>query len=568
MDINLAHIEQLKYLSTRFGAPFTGQKEKLLAQLTQMKAVDVKVINAYHEVLLFLKAYPENRILLRFTEQELKKLDESVNLLSEPKKEKLVRSGISHSETRANFSFTLCKWLVKTYPGKIKLFSLEGDSEWATELLKLVLPKTDSEGITNSIDEWLTEHIAEEKRMEILLQLIDNMEASPRIKEHIWEALQVFVAVSLTPDFPSRTFNALPPVRVYFHKKELVKRVDAVKEIKKPLPQSKKLSETEKQLILRSARASLFLLNRETDTVTYTNENEVLFFELERGIQIALFGLIPERRLPFETYIGYMAFKNGVPVAYGGAWPFQRIARIGLNIYEPFRGGESVYLFTQLMRVYQQIYKVNQFMVEPYQIGYGNKEGLQSGAFWFYYRMGFRSTDERIAHIAEVEYQKISAAQGYRTPVNLLKKLTTSHILLKVIPLKPHEMQSPFMAEELTRLVSDYIDACFDGNRINALQHASKKMRQWLGVSTESYKKWSLPERFWFGELSLLFTQMTGIIKEKSKIKNQLINLVKAKAGKQERKFLARWQKCTILQQHLHQLMHQSPNSCLINEPS
>lgn len=558
MDITLTHTEQLKQLSTRFGEPFTRQKEQLLTQLAAMNAVDVKVINAYHKVLLFLKAYPENRNLLQLTLLELKKLAAAVSHLSESKKEKLVRSGIAFSETRANFSFTLCKWLVKTYPGKINLFSLEGDTEWGKELLKLALPKADSEGLpAASIEDWLTEHIQEEKRMEVLLQLMDNLEASPRIKEHIWEALRVFVTVTLTPGFPSRTFNYLPVSSVCYHKKELVKRVDAVKEIRTPLPRPKKLDQTEKELILRSARASLFLLNRETDTITYTNENEMLFFELERGIQIALFGLIPERRLPFETYIGYMAFKNGVPVAYGGAWPFQRIARIGLNIYEPYRGGESAFLFTQLMRVYHQVYKVNQFTVEPYQIGYGNKEGLQSGAFWFYYRLGFRSTDKKTALHAEEENQKINTIKGYRSSVDVLKKLTASHMLLQVIPLKSNETQSPFMAEELTALVSEYIDANFEGNRIHALNQSAKKMRQWLGVSAALYNRWSANDRFWFSELSLLFTQLDSFKREKPEVKKQLLQLLKAKAAKQEQDFLFLWQKFTRLQEYLKQLLHQ-----------
>ncbi|MBX7205937.1 MAG: hypothetical protein K1X81_10985 [Bacteroidia bacterium] len=558
MDTPHTHIEQLKQLSTHFGEPFTRQKQQLLTRLAGMNIVDVKAINAYHEVLLFLKAHPENRNLLQLTLLELKKLAEAVSGLSESKKEKLARSGIAFSETRANFSFTLCKWLVKTYPGKIKLFSLEGDAEWGKELLKLTLPKTDSEGLPAAgIEDWLTEHVQEEKRVEILLQLIDNLEASPRIKEHIWEALRVFISVTLTSDFPSRTFNSLPCSTVFFHKKEFVKRVDAIKEIRTPLPRAKKLSVSEKDLILRSARASLFLLNRETDTITYTNENEILFFELERGIQIALFGLIPEHRLPFETYIGYMAFKNGVPVAYGGAWPFQRIARIGLNIYEPFRGGESACLFTQLMRVYHQVYKVSQFTVEPYQIGYGNKEGLQSGAFWFYYRLGFRSTDEKTALLAGEENQKIKSIPGYRSSVNVLKKLTASHMLLQVIPLKSKEAQSPFMAEELTTLVSEYIDATFEGNRVNALNQSAKKMRQRLGVSAASYSRWSADEQFWFSELSLLFIQLDMIKREKPEVKKQLIRLLKAKAAKQEQEFLFLWQKSAWLHPYLNRLLNQ-----------
>ena len=38
---------------------------------------------------------------------------------------------------------------------------------------------------------------------------------------------------------------------------------------------------------------------------------------------------------------------------------------------------------------------MGRFVVEPSQFGGTNKEGLLSGAFWFYYRLGFRPIDPR-----------------------------------------------------------------------------------------------------------------------------------------------------------------------------
>ncbi len=76
--------------------------------------------------------------------------------------------------------------------------------------------------------------------------------------------------------------------------------------------------------------------------------------------------------------------KNGVPVGYGGGWPFLATCRTGTNVFAPFRGGESSWLFAQVLRAYRQHFGVKRFVVEPYQFGAGNREGLLSGAFWFY----------------------------------------------------------------------------------------------------------------------------------------------------------------------------------------
>lgn len=556
MFLTSSHTNQLKQISNRFGNEFTKQKQNLLFACSQLSLQDPKIMIAYHEILLFLKAYPENRKLLDLTEKELKRLAEAIQLLNEPKKEKLVRTGMAYTETRANFSFTLCQWLLKKFPGKVSLYSCEGDAEWGKELLKLTLPKTESEGMSaSSMEEWLEEHQSAEGKLPALIRLIETLDCTQRLKEHIWEALRVFVSIQLDETIPSRTFNHGPNTPIYFHKQELKKRCDARAEILKPLPPPKKLTAQQQEVLLTAARASLFLLNRETDTVTYTNTNEITWFELERGIQIALFGLIPERRLPFETYIGYMAFKNGIPAAYGGAWPLQRIARIGLNIYEPFRGGESAYLFAQLMRVYHHYYKIKQFTVEPYQIGYGNKEGLLSGAFWFYHRMGFRSIDEKTALLAESEHQKILSEKGYRTPLPVLKKLTASHMKLEVLPLKSTQEQSPFLAEELSEAVSRHIDEKYEGDRPKAIREAAKTMRTLLLISPASFNRWNPDEQNWFNELSLLFVQLKEIKQENSLFKKQLFQLMKTKAGKQEKDFLTAWQKFIPLQQYIKELV-------------
>ncbi|MBK9983286.1 MAG: hypothetical protein IPP15_12935 [Saprospiraceae bacterium] len=56
----------------------------------------------------------------------------------------------------------------------------------------------------------------------------------------------------------------------------------------------------------------------------------------------------------------------------------------------PFRNGESAFILAQLLRVYKHVFKLSYFEVEPYQFGLDNPEGIASGAFWFYYRFGFR----------------------------------------------------------------------------------------------------------------------------------------------------------------------------------
>ena len=62
---------------------------------------------------------------------------------------------------------------------------------------------------------------------------------------------------------------------------------------------------------------ALLPLLGETDPITYANPREVTLVRLERGIDIALFGSVPERRLPIESFFGFVIAKNRVPIGYG-----------------------------------------------------------------------------------------------------------------------------------------------------------------------------------------------------------------------------------------------------------
>ncbi len=129
-----------------------------------------------------------------------------------------------------------------------------------------------------------------------------------------------------------------------------------------------------------------------------------------------------------------MLFKNGVPVGYGGGWPFLGTCRIGVNVFAPFRGGESALLFGEVLRVYRQCFGVGRFVAEPSQFGGTNREGLRSGAFWFYYRLGFRPVEPEAARRASDEWSRMQADPDYRTPESRLRRFTDSDIELRLDP--------------------------------------------------------------------------------------------------------------------------------------
>ena len=86
-----------------------------------------------------------------------------------------------------------------------------------------------------------------------------------------------------------------------------------------------------------------------------------------------------------------------MPIGYGEAFVIGRSATMTFNIFESFRGGEAAYTFARTLAMVRQVFGAESFSLDPYQLGKGNDEAIASGAWWFYYKLGFRPLAARRA---------------------------------------------------------------------------------------------------------------------------------------------------------------------------
>src|SRR5262249_841928 len=171
---------------------------------------------------------------------------------------------------------------------------------------------------------------------------------------------------------------------------------------------------------------------RELYGFTHGDAVHVYEAELGRGVQLFLMGLPPEKRLPLRAYHAAMIYKNGVPIGYfEGLSLFGRMES-GFNLCDPFRGGETAWLYARILNVMHYFAGVTSFAIDPYQIGYENEEGIESGAFWFYRKLGFRPTRHDVLQLVEKEEQKIATRKGYRTSARTLRRLAESPMIFEV----------------------------------------------------------------------------------------------------------------------------------------
>jgi hypothetical protein len=281
----------------------------------------------------------------------------------------------------------------------------------------------------------------------------------------------------------------------------------------------------------------LAALGRETDAIALAYPGGVAWHDVGRGVAIALYTMRPDRRGPLDSHVGMMIFKNGLPVGYGGGWPFLGTCRIGINIFGPYRGGESKFLFCQVLRVYRQRFAVARFIAEPSQFGGGNVEGLRSGAFWFYYRLGFRPVAPRSAALARDEFARMQKEPGYRTPVPALRRLAGSDVELVLGGMNDSAGDAGACeVGDLSLAVTAWIGARFRGDRAAAEETATRAVAAALGV--KGWPGWPEPERGAFRALALLFAQIPGLARWPATDKRALVALMRAK-GRDEFRFHA-----------------------------
>jgi hypothetical protein len=242
------------------------------------------------------------------------------------------------------------------------------------------------------------------------------------------------MAIPLTwkvaPDI-SRSRLRLPGRDLFCHTEPLIRRADVslARELESPPIPVRRVPRAEARPILDLIMDTSAMRYRELYGFSHPEENAVYHADAGRGVEIYFFGVPPKWRLPLRAYHAGMFFKNGVPAGYIELLSFFERSEVGFNLYYTFRDGESAWLYARTLHLFRQELGVNVFSVDPYQIGHENPEAIDSGAFWFYRKLGFRPVDPDIAALTAREEHRMQRTPGYRSDRRTLEKLANGYIV-------------------------------------------------------------------------------------------------------------------------------------------
>src|SRR6266853_6805313 len=129
--------------------------------------------------------------------------------------------------------------------------------------------------------------------------------------------------------------------------------------------------------------------------------------------------------------------------------------------------------------------------VYPYQLGHDNEEAIDSGAFWFYRKLGFRPGRPELLRLVEREERKIAANPKYRTPANTLRRLAAGHVFYE-LPGSEVGAWDRFSTRNIGMRVNRRMARDFGGDAVRIREHSRRALERILfpksgDVSTSSW---------------------------------------------------------------------------------
>lgn len=544
-------IESLTGFKSLFSLSDAKRKIAIIEKLRARNIKNPQSLIEYHDTLCFLQAYPDNPLLLKIVDNELANFAGRVEYFREvkgPDDDRIDDTGMVDTIIHYPYNIHMARWLLDNYGPSVDIDwddYAEKEDDPISGMLNMFALYMENDGVD---DEDLTSEdwIAKAKgsghtSLSWLLERIKSLQAPFEIKQHLYDNSELTLSWHLGRTGAARTLAKNPCRRIYFQKKPMKKqKIDLKKSLRKATPALSLLSaKAGSEVIDRLIRAQL-PRHRELYPVLYANPAEVYLTSPGRGLEIFILGMRADDRMPLETNYSALLIKNGVPIGYGIAVILFERCEIAINVFDTFRSGEASLIFEHFFRVFYHHFGGRAFLMRRWQVGHENEEGLQSGSFWFYFKLGFRSIDSRANELARAEWSKIRQDKSYRTDIKTLKKLALSDMVIDLRPNvdKPYE---ELLVSSIAFALTHRIAEKYNGDGRKAESDSMRSMKRVLGL--DNLKSWTASEKLQFRRWSPILASIPDFSTWRTTERKRLLRIIRSKAAIREKNYVEFLQK-------------------------
>lgn len=535
----LASLERVR---AQFGGDSGAVKLELLLALDRARLSSAKAVLRLHEALVFLRAFPDDRAVLDRVEGMLARFHERRDLRRFARV--LENSGVAGSEIRFSFFGPTASWLARRFPEHLTIDWPEFEDRDRLEArLELLVAWSETPAIDEgdlSLRGWIDRLKGpRETDGTFLVRRFDALDASRAVRTHVFEEMDVPFVLSPGPGTPTRTNAVRSNVRTVFQTASFSRdRPDLARGVLLPPRSIRAVSTSQGAELVDLAREAMVTRARDLDAFMYADPRDARIVDCGDGLEFACLGVNPERRLLLEAVYGFLTLQNGVPTGYVLASALLRSCEIAFNVFETFRGGPSARVYGRVLAMCRALFGADTFTIYPYQLGHENEEGLRSGAWWFYEKLGFRPRDASARAVHRRELAAIRRDAEHRSSLTALKKLAAQNMYWSLGAARD-DVIGKFPLDRIGFAASDYLSKRFGSDRERGERVCADEAGRILGVP-----RWrALPsgERLAFQRWAPVVRVLPGVESWSRRDRADLGRVVRAKGGLRESDFVLRF---------------------------
>jgi hypothetical protein len=488
-----------------------------------------------HEALVRLHAYPPDGHTLEAVRKALEgfRTRRDVRRLAA----ELADTGIAGTAIHYEFFWATARWLVARWPEQVRVdWESYRGGDRLTDFLDALLPFTETVGLDDLVmapEDWL-EQLKNPAESDAAF-LIQRVAASPTPegwKEKLFEALNVPLVIESGATTPTRTTARWQNMPACYQTGPLDRaRPDLRHAIPRPPRRVRNVSRRDGAALIDMAREAMVTRSRDLDVFINADPNDVRMVEDGDDLWFAAMGLRPEKRHVLETVQGFLILRSGVPLGYVLNTSLFGTSEVALNIFDSFRGGETGRIYGRVLAMLHHLFGSDVFVVPPYQLGHENAEGLESGAWWFYYKLGFRPVDAEVKRLVRRELARMKRRPGHRSSLDTLNELASENMYW-YLDRPRSDVFGRVVLGRVGLVVSNYLGDRFGADRERGVEVCATEAAGLLGL--DSLRGFRPGERLAWHRWAPLVLCLPGLDGWSREEKADLVDVIRAKGGKRE----------------------------------